>query len=252
MSTFIQRQDFLELAVFLQPLLLEWRRSMRVLSGLFVAVEPELPFGIESAAASERPGVAHLLASHLSLPSGDRPVRGKADRVMVFLGNGESVAEILDYKTGAAKSKRALCEGMQTLELPQLPIYALALRNALKAAAAAGESHILDLPVDTVVRSLGYDFAKNAGKGGLLDDFLIDDADLNAYETAIDTLVVAAERGRWALHPLKDDEMGRASWGFPRGIVSLREASRYEGPPGTRPSLEDPSSDEQTSEGGTQ
>lgn len=217
--------------------------ALRVLDAPIRSVETELAFGAD--AVADPRGLSDAV-THAALSLADRQlhVRGKIDRALVIDGADGPTVQLLDYKTGRPVPRSALEKGVATLHLPQLPVYALVLQTLLDAG-----NGLASVPAGARVRALGYDFVKEAKAGGLVDDILVMDETLEGYRSTLDRLVAEALAGRWSILPLKDDEAGKKSWGYPKGPVSLRDAARFEALP-EPPDLSDRSEDDGEHEGG--
>jgi type I restriction-modification system DNA methylase subunit/RecB family exonuclease len=203
-----------------------------VVCGKVDTVITELPFGPDAADL----GVPVL--ENLTLPlAGERhPVRGKIDRVMVVATEQGTLLQILDYKTGASKSAKTLITGMTDLSMPQLPIYALALREALREQIQQG-GDLLGIPADAKVAVLAYDFVRKATAAGLVDTHLVTDDDLDNALTALDSLVRRGKSGDWSILPVNTAPTTHA-WGWSKGAISLQDAARFEGMPGAGVAIE--------------
>ena len=200
-----------------RPQIDQWEDAAGHLAAGFHRVLSEMPFGSEPDPRRPYPGDGILRGATLPIAGLDLPVRGKIDRVTLLQRDGMLALGILDYKTGKFLGKRALLKGIASLQLPQLPVYALILQRLLATAEVAG------IAARTPVRLLGYDYV--AAKAGLVDEYLVTDDEFARFTATLDDLVGRVRSGGFALVPLVDD---KTAWGYPRGHVSLRDASRFD------------------------
>lgn len=131
------------------------------------------------------------------------PVRGSIDRIDIVSQREGPLARIVDYKTGrsAPSPAQGLRQLMRLVE-PQLVIYALVLRQALR-------DQELPARLDGVtVATVGWDHPRAVKNEKILEDprdaYPLDDDTLDMLARAIGSLVGEARRGNWALHPHPD------------------------------------------------
>jgi hypothetical protein len=220
---FLDREPFTALVLAARQPVAAVRERLAVLHAPALVVEPELPFGRNAASGGPRPGAERLAAATLTLGRHQLPVSGAIDRVLAVPSGERALVELLDYKTGGATSASALRKKVASLELPQLPVYALVLQELLDAGEPVGR-----LPAGSVVAAWAYDFVREAKPGGLVADQLLVEGDEARVRDALTRLVDRAARGSLPPVPLEDPERGPSSWGFPRGAVTLRDVSRFE------------------------
>jgi RecB family exonuclease len=187
----------------------------------------ELPFGTDATST----GLDALMDVTLHLGGEDHPVRGKVDRIMVVETDCGPMLQILDYKTGGGKTAGELKQGMTDLWLPQLPVYGLALREALKRQQTKG-GDLGRIPRDATVAVLAYDHVRKAEGAGLVDDYLISNDALDVALGTLDALVQRGKAGQWSILPV-DPDPDKHAWGWYKGAVSLEDAARFEGMPGS-------------------
>ena len=229
LDAFVQGPAFVGQTAALASSLGSFRALTSVLAGSVRAVLTEVPFGdkVDRDDGTTYPDADRLRQATLRLAGRELRVHGQVDRIMVIEGHDGPVLQILDYKTGTPKSKTDVAKGLASLELPQLPVYALVLATLLRSGEAVGR-----IPAGSVVGAVGYDFVREGGAGGLLDGQLMPPGELTRVESVLSGLAERALSGRWSLVPLVDDAAGKGSWGYPKGRCSLRDASRFEGLPG--------------------
>jgi RecB family exonuclease len=210
------------------------------------AIDSELPFGRNAADATDRAGHARLLAATLRLADRDVPVSGAIDRVLLVVGPAGGVVELLDYKTGGAVDRSILRKKVASLEMPQLPVYGLVLDGLLAKDAPLGA-----LPAGTRMAAWGYDYVRKGTKKGLVDRNLLAGEEKEAARAALSGLTRRTLEGSFPPVPLEDLGPGSrgSSWGWPKGAVSLRDASRFEALPAQDRWTDEPDAGEEGDEG---
>jgi hypothetical protein len=186
------------------------RNIAEVFKGEIESVAVEVPFG-----ASEEGGSWPIGEISLQLGERQTALRGKVDRIAAVRSDGALLLEIADYKTGATPSVGAARSGILSLKDPQLVLYALAVREAVRLGKVPAEF------ADSTVAAVGYDHFRrtiNDGKYGRkevgpLDPFLIDDVQLDHGAKTLGWLLDEARSGRWTLAPRRDTCPTLTSWG---------------------------------------
>jgi hypothetical protein len=199
------------------PSLRAYAHTLRVVDRLRAAmVQPtfgvvaELPFGTVDGEA-----VLHIdntlvpvAIGPIDLPLGRTTVRvrGLIDRVLLVGLRAEPLLRVTDYKSGggAPNTRNGLKRLLQLID-PQLVIYALVLREALRT------GRLPDAFARADLATVGWDHLRaTVARGEQLhlsdpmDRFLLDDATLDLLGRAIGSLVGRATAGDWPLSPRRD------------------------------------------------
>ena len=203
-------QNFLEHPTFRAVMRLRhlaYRLTMAT-RGPVLASAAEVPFGLPDHPPAElglgidtEPFDLGML--RLALGAEQVPVRGAIDRIDLVSQREGPLARIVDYKTGrtAPSQAQGLRQLMRLVE-PQLVIYALVLRQALR-------EQTLPAPLQgATVATVGWDHPRAVKDEKTLEDprdaYPLDDDTLDMLARAIGSLVGEARRGNWALHPHPD------------------------------------------------
>jgi len=186
------------------------RKAAEVFKGAFDAVAVEVPFGSDASGGSWPMGEVVIRLGAL-----DTALRGRIDRIARVDSAAGPLLQITDYKTGrVAPSPGAARRGVLSLRDPQLVLYALATREAVRGG---------QVPEDfegSTVAAIGYDHIRrtmNDGPrgrkdAGPLEPFLVDDAQLDHGAEALGWLLDEARSGRWTLAPRADTCPVVTSW----------------------------------------
>lgn len=182
-------------------------------------VVAEVPFGEGTGAATLHVGdqTFSVELGAISLDLGGRTVatRGYIDRILLVGRSDHPLLRLTDYKSGgvvpnAWHGLRRLLE----LEDPQLVVYALVLRQALR------DGRLPAPFANAVVATVGWDHLRatrlQREKLTLVppsDKFLLDDATLDLLARALGSLVERARSGDWPLSPRADTCPKLKRWG---------------------------------------
>lgn len=184
-----------------------------------LGVASELAFGSDAGA-----GVVHgpdgaqpASIGPLTLRLGDEEVdtRGFIDRVDLVGVPREPLLRITDYKSGAnAPNTWNGFTQLMELKEPQLVVYALALREAVR------QQRLPEVFAPASVATVGWDHlrATRLVKEQLVlkepsNRFLLDDTTLDLLARALGSLVTRARTGDWPLSPRPDTCPASTSWG---------------------------------------
>ncbi len=121
-------------------------------------------------------------------------VNGVIDRVRVFEDDDEQLFEVCDFKTGSPQSAYSLRRGIEQRTLPQLPVYALALRAAL--ASGIGPQGLDDTKNPLLLR---YDYVRDNESVAFVPE--VGDKNLEVYAQRMGRLVAMAQDGHFSLVP---------------------------------------------------
>lgn len=156
----------------------------------------------------------------LPLGSGSVKVSGRIDRLVVAMhDSGRPMVEIVDYKTSRSKpgstygAQKELLDGRE----PQLMVYALALREALRANDLGPSLN------HAYISAVGWDYVRHTEgdptdgtrqpQPNELGRFLVDNPMLDLVAERIGTLVDEGRAGRWTLLPRPDACPALSGWG---------------------------------------
>jgi RecB family exonuclease len=128
----------------------------------------------------------------------DVSVAGAVDRTRVLGSGPDSVVELADYKTGAVKQKKRFANELAAAVAPQLPLYALVLREALER--HAGPEGV---PATCHPFVLAYDYVRAADpeKGWLEEVPGVTGPPLERWAEVLGALVERARTGLYLLLP---------------------------------------------------
>ena len=159
------------------------------------SVRFELAFGMGEAAPDEVQDAASLAGPvSIDTPTGAIRLRGRIDRVDLVDTGTESALLVVDYKTGALPTKKALAEGLAV----QIPLYAIAAEALLDEHCMGGVyQRIADAPASLVCASL-------KPKGGALQGDPDYDDILTATRESVGWMVSAMAAGRFDALPTHD------------------------------------------------
>ncbi|MCB9672073.1 MAG: PD-(D/E)XK nuclease family protein [Alphaproteobacteria bacterium] len=205
-------RDFLTTSAFerLKAAVQELVRLENALTQPLLAAVAELRFGSDSV---EVPlfgpdGAEQVQIGPITLKLGDHevPARGAIDRVLVVGVPHEPLLRVGDYKSGAnAPLVRDGLKQLLDLQKPQLVVYALVLRQAVREGLLGG------VFAGASVATVGWDHLRAtqevAGRLQMLparDRYLLDDQTLDLLGRALGSLVKRAEAGSWPLSPRGD------------------------------------------------
>jgi hypothetical protein len=191
MLEFVAMPEFSQCLIDAAGSLAEIRAAAVAIGGNYVKSWAEQPFGRRRAGDTTLP-VAEIGVSFKGTPLA---THGVIDSLRRMAATGKTALQIVDYKAGKARSQGDLAKGLQSMRLPQLAVYALALQGLLDKNQAP-----VDAPAGSVVGSIAYDYLQgDAGSG--LSEFLISQGLLAEYQTVIADLLGRAEKGEWTLAP---------------------------------------------------
>lgn len=194
LASFVASGRFLDVSRQLQEFGDELRILTSALSSTYSAIRAELGFGKDADPGSnDEAGDVHL---ELTLQGKPLKVRGKIDRVAVLEGDGPPLLEILDYKTGnwAPRKPSDVEKHIDSLETPQLVVYALALRRLL-----ADKRKLAGIPANAGVGTVGYDYVRK--ETGLTNNVLMLDPKLDHLAALLQHHLDRVETGQWLLSP---------------------------------------------------
>jgi hypothetical protein len=184
--------------------------AAEIFKGLHADVAVEVPFG------SDPTGGSWPLGSiSIELGRQDTALRGRIDRMSAVRTGRGLLIQITDYKTGRfVPSANVARSGILSLREPQLLLYGLAVREAIR------KERVPEGFAGGTVSALGYDHIRNTlnDKNGRrqrarpMDPFLVDDAQLNHGAEQLGQLLDEGREGRWALAPRGDTCPSLSSW----------------------------------------
>jgi len=182
-----------------------------VFKGALEDVAVEVPFGAAEDGGSWTIGEISLL-----LGTKKTALRGRVDRIAAVATVAGRLLEIADYKTGNfAPSPNAARGGIVSLKDPQLVIYALAVREAIRLGVVPetfADSRVAALGYDHIRRTM-FDGPRGRKEIGPLDAFLVDDGQLDHAAATLGWLLDEGREGRWTLAPRGDTCPKLANWG---------------------------------------
>jgi len=205
--TFVRQPSFLRMAA----LYASGKAAAEVFTGLLEDVAVEVPFGSDQTGGSWPIGEISL-----QLGAEDTAIRGRIDRMAAVQTETGRLLQITDYKTGRmVPSPGSARKGVLSLREPQLVLYALAVREAIR------RDQVPEGFADATVAAVGYDHIRrtmNDGPrgrrdAGPLDAFLLDDSQLDHGAKALGWLLDEARNGRWTLAPRRDTCPSLQTWG---------------------------------------
>jgi hypothetical protein len=186
----------------------------RALTAPTVATAAELPFGTSEHVArvgtlqAEEP--AAIGPIRVQFGKRDLALTGSIDRVSLVGEAGAALLRVIDYKSGTvAPDDREARDRVRRLVEPQLVVYALVLRQALR------EGRLTGPFAGSKVASVGWDFLRATDDQRALQpsrEVLLDEATLDELARAIGALVQRATDGQWSLSPLPDTCPELGAW----------------------------------------
>ncbi len=195
MLAFVAKPAFATLLAKAADKVNEVRTAAGAVSGNHVESWAEQPFGRRRTSDAELPSAEIGVAFKGTTLS----THGVIDSLRRMAATGKTALQIVDYKAGKAYSRGELSMGLQSMRLPQLAVYALAMQGLVD----RGVSPV-ELPEGSVVGSIAYDYLQGDSSKGL-SEFLVSRELLAEYRAVLSALLERAEQGDWSLAPHPDE-----------------------------------------------